>query len=314
MKIRRCILLVALPVILLFVGVWAYAGRYGLNVLVRHGGIYWLPLKTDSKVLSSSMREALASDPQAYPGPYKWRTIAPGFEVTDMPVRARAAVVDHIYLARIDPGRYRFVLRNDPARNLDQWMSHLGAALVVNASYYARDGRPATPFLSDGVLLGPRNYEARAGAFVASPDFVGVRNLSQQSWQDAFQGADNAMVSFPLLVADGATHVKVKSQWLANRSFIGKDKQGRIVIGTTTDAFFTLARLAEFLQTAPLDLVTALNLDGGPVACQGVSLNGYKRKTYGAWEAQVKGEQVKLLRRPVGGADIMPVVLAVFPK
>lgn len=314
MTIRRCILLVALLVAMLFLGVWAYAGRYGLHVLVRHGGIYWLPTKTDSKILSPSMREALATEPVAYAGPHKWRTIAPGFEVTDMPVRARAAVVDHIYLARIDPGKYRFVLRNDPTRNLDQWMSHLGAALVVNASYYERDGRPATPFLSDGVLLGPKNYQARAGAFVAARDFVGVRNLSRQNWREAFQGADNAMVSFPLLVADGTTHVKVKSKWLANRSFVGKDKQGRVIIGTTTDAFFSLARLAEFLQQAPLDLTMALNLDGGPVACQGITLNGYSRKTYGAWEAQVQDDKVKLLRRPIGGADIMPVVLAVFPK
>jgi hypothetical protein len=88
---------------------------------------------------------------------------------------------------------------------------------------------------------------------------------------------------------------------------------GRIIIGTTTDAFFSLDRLARFLIAAPLDLTLALNLDGGPVACQGIALNGYARKTYGRWEARVEGDRVQLLTWPYGTVD-MPLVLAVFPK
>lgn len=79
------------------------------------------------------------------------------------------------------------------------------------------------------------------------------------------------------------------------------------------DAFFSLDRLARFLLDAPLDLVIALNLDGGPVACQGISLNGYERKTYGRWEAEIDGDKVQLLTWPYGTVA-MPIVLAVFPR
>ena len=103
------------------------------------------------------------------------------------------------------------------------------------------------------------------------------------------------MVSYPLPLGDGMSRVPKTSRWLANRSFVGEDESGRITIGTTADAFFSLDRLARFLLDAPLGLTVALNLDGGAVACQGISLNGYERKTHGRWEAQVEGESVSLL-------------------
>jgi len=52
------------------------------------------------------------------------------------------------------------------------------------------------------------------------------------------------------------------------------------VIGTTRDAFFSLDRLADFLATAPLDLERALNLDGGPIACQSIRVGRYHHKFY----------------------------------
>jgi hypothetical protein len=122
------------------------------------------------------------------------------------------------------------------------------------------------------------------------------------------------MVSYLLLVADGTSRVARSSRWLANRSFVGPDGEGRIIIGTTTDAFFSLDRLAHFLLDARLGLTIALNLDGGPVACQGISLNGYKRKTYGRWETQVEGDRAQLLMTLPYGSIPMPVVLAVLPK
>jgi hypothetical protein len=261
------------------------------------------------------MRLALASAPTAVPGPVAWQKIDNGFEVADLAALVNGKDVDHFYLARIDPMRFRFALRNQPSgdRDLNDWMKNLGAALVVNSSYFAKGGYPDTPFLSDGTLLGPKNYDARAGAFVSSASFSGIRDLAHENWQTAFRGADNAVVSYPLLVRDGVSGVSHSSQWLANRSFIGQDHSGRIIIGTTTDAFFSLDRLAQFLITAPLDLTMALNLDGGPVACQGIALKGYERKTFGRYELEVQNSQAQLLTMSYG-TPAMPVVLAVFPK
>ena len=210
------------------------------------------------------------------------------------------------------------MVRNAPAgdRGLDEWERALPRArLIVNGSYFGLKGLPATPFVSEGERMGPDVYDARAGAFVAGPDGAVVRDLRGGNWQAALAGARNAMVSYPLLVGnDGETHVASTSRWLANRTFVAQDRQGRILVGTTRDAFFSLARLAQFLKAAPLNLQVALNLDGGPVACQSVRVPGLHRRLYATWEAQVQGEQVKLLRWPFSDATWgMAIVLTAEP-
>ena len=128
-------------------------------------------------------------------------------------------------------------------------MRELGAALVINGSYFARDGTPDTPIVSAGARLGPRHYIANHGAFVASPRSVGVRDFASLDWHIALRGAEDAMISYPLLVArDGSSRVKADARWLANRSFVAEDHDGRIILGTTAEAFFSLERLAGFLR------------------------------------------------------------------
>lgn len=306
---------VLLPVVAAAVVFWFYIGSYWVHVFIKHGGDYWIPVGMDSPRLSPSMRLALHGNTSATPGEFHWNTVSPGFETAELPANVGGQQVDSIYLARIDPARYRFAVFNNTigTTGLSEWMANLGAALVVNGSYYSHLATPDTPFLSNGVLLGPVDYDAKAGAFVSSNTSTGILDLSHQDWKSAFQGAHDAMVSYPLLLQNGTPYNGVASQWLANRSFVAQDAMGRIIIGTTTDAFFSLYRLARFLHDAPLGLTYALNLDGGPVACQGISINGYERNTIGQWELQFNGDHGKLLRYSWGTFE-MPVVLAVFPK
>jgi hypothetical protein len=123
------------------------------------------------------------------------------------------------------------------------------------------------------------------------------------------------MVSYPLLVGPGQSRVQSDRRWLANRTFVGQDSAGRIIIGTTKEAFFSLDRLAAFLKQSPLDLDLALNLDGGPLACQGISIKTFKRDFCGEWETATDGNQIRLLRPLIGNRRWgLPIVLAVLPK
>ncbi|WP_183876193.1 phosphodiester glycosidase family protein [Rhizobium sp. BK491] len=297
--------------------VWQVTGAYGFNSIWRRGGTYWTSMKPDDERLSPSMRLALTRPaPIAQPGPMTWQQPEPGFEVAELPVLVDGHEVDRIMLGRVDPTRFRFVTRNAPSGDvgIDEWERLLPkAVLIVNGSYYDKRGKPDTPFISEGATMGPQQYDAKAGAFVATADAADVHDLTHEDWRNAFAGATNAMVSYPLLIGDdGQTHVNAKSRWLANRTFVARDGAGKIVIGTTKEAFFSLDRLAEFLKQSPLDLKIALNLDGGPIACRSVRLNGYQQKFYAKWEAQVDNDTVELLRWPISQANwAMPMVLTV---
>jgi hypothetical protein len=312
-------LLIAAPatLVLSLGALWLYGGSYAVHTILHGRGGYWVEVRSDDPDLSPSVQRALRDPPPASPGKPEWRVLREGFAAGELAVIADGAEVDRIFLARIAPAKFRFEVRNEPSGDLhlDAWMAGLGAAAVINGSYYARNGTPATPTLSAGMLLGPRTYDARAGAFVASDEVAGIRDLARQSWQDAFKGARDAMVSYPLLVSEDGTSRAVASQWLANRSFVGQDVDGNIILGTTADGFFSLERLAAFLRQAPLRLKLALNLDGGPIACQGVSLDGFERRVCGKWEIQASDARVsKLVCRPSCARPPMPIALAVFPK
>ena len=299
----------------LLIGFYAWRGSYGIHAILR-GGFIWRSISDDDPRISQSMRMALHDPaPVAVPGKIEWQSVGDGFEVAELSVFADGAMVDKILLARIDPALYRFHVQNVPAgnRELGDWMKASGALLVINGSYFSRYGTPDTPVLSQGRLLGPREYDGHHGAFIASADSASVVDLTQQDWHKAFVGAKDAMVSYPLLIgADGTSRAKGDRRWLANRSFVGQDEAGRIVLGTTEDAFFSLDRFAAFLQHAPLGLKLALNLDGGPVACQGINIGNFRRDFCGKWEIAVHNGQLKLLAPLVGQRRSgMPIVLMV---
>lgn len=302
------------------IAAWHWTGAYGVNMLIRKGGSYWVEMRSDDPRLSPAMRLALRDPaPRAAPGPLVWHQAAPGFEVADLAVMVEGRQVDTLLLNRIDTTRYRFAVHSAPRgdKGIDEWERDLPrAALILNGSYFDRHGYPDTPLVSEGVTMGPTRYDARAGAFVATAGTADIKDLTRTDWRHAFAGARNAMVSYPLLIGeDGRSHVVVKSRWLANRSFVGRDDKGRIVIGSTRDAYFPLDRFADFLARTPLRLGVALNLDGGPVACHSVRLPAFHRKLYAQWEAQVEGDRVWLLSWPRASATFaMPVVLAAEPR
>ncbi len=331
MRIKKNYLLLTILALALLYGcvaLYRYSHWYGFNVILKRGGSYWLDITAEDDRLSPSMRLALKSpDIPVIAGNLTWQTRAPGFETAELDVIASGKVVDRILLNRINPAYYAFSALNAPAGNstLADWEDALPQAqLIVNGSYFDRYGNPSTPFISQGKFIGISPYSAKAGAVVSKNGGLSVVDLSNgQAWQDAFKGAQNAMVSYPLLIGeDGENHVRNPSRWLANRTFIAEDHAGNILIGTTEDAFFSIYRLAEFLRSAPLnselDIKVALNLDGGPVACQSVRAGNFHRHFIAKWELQAdqNGENIKLLSWPLGdyGSWAMAVVLAVTPK
>ena len=59
----------------------------------------------------------------------------------------------------------------------------------------------------------------------------------------------------------------------------------------------------------------ALNLDGGPIACQAIALKDFKRDFCGQWEMASHYGELRVLR-PVLGLRRwgLPIALAVLPK
>lgn len=299
-------------------GMFLYSGLFCLNNILGRMGAFRISLITPYTTLPPWLYLALEQTPPLpLAGTFQWRGIQPGFEVTEMPVIARGVEVDRLFLTRIDPHLFRFEVLNDASgkSSLDSWVSSLSPTMVINASFYGHDGQPATPILSNGTLKGPRSYQGHHGAFVAGNENATLIELQKADWREVFKGSHNAFVSYPLLLAaDGKSRIHADKLWLANRSFIAQDSQGHIVFGTTQHAFFSLDRFATFLKQAPLQLVLALNLDGGPVACQAINSQVYRRRFCGEWEV-FSFHGFRVLKKGFETQHWpLPNVVAVFPK
>jgi hypothetical protein len=289
----------------------------GESLVVYRGGLFYISMRQDAPWLSRSVRLALRTPtPQAEPGELTWRRLTPGLEIGEQAVLVDGEEVDRLYLTRIDPALYRFEIHIDADNDLNAWMRDLRPAAVINASYYDDQFGPATPIRADGKASGPSVYDGRHGAFVSSAARTRIVDLAHADWRDAFADAETAMVSYPLLLDSNGDTRAPESRWLASRNFVAEDVDGHILIGSAPAGFFSLYRLAEFLRGGPLRLRYVLNLDGGPVACHGVSAGGISRLIYGYVELQSDGENEPLRVLP-GSKDIhalMPIVLAVFPR
>ncbi len=270
-------------------------------------------------LLLSALSLVPAEAQTAAAGPVTWSAPALGFETAEIAAMSGTTEVDRLLVARIDPARFKFELHTAPdaARELAAWVKVTGAVLVINGSYFARDGQPATPVISRGKSMGPKAYGTKHGAFVVNANGPQVLDLGKRRWQDAFRGASEALVSFPMLIGtDGKSRAQNSDPLrLANRSFIGQDAHGLIIVGTTRSGSFSLDRFADFLAVSGLGLTRALNLDGGPPACQAIEIGSFARSVCSNSETSSDAGQLRALgqlfgQRPWG----LPIVLAVSPK
>jgi hypothetical protein len=293
----------------------AQRGVYGWTALARRGGSVWVETGRGDPRVSAAARAGMAGE-RADPGPVRWSARAGGFETAEMDIRIGSAR-DRMRLVRVDPARWAFSVHSRPAgdRGADEWRQALGATFVVNGSYFDRRGAPDTPLKSGGAALGPSDYAAAHGAFVADAAGARLVDLKDGDWRAAMAGASDAFVSYPMLIGADGRGRTAPSRWVSARSFVAQDSAGRIVIGTTEDAGLTLGALSDLLRRAPLDLTLALNLDGGPLACQAVDIGGLRRSHCGRGEHQMDGERVLTLRPGFEGKGwSLPVVLVVRPR
>jgi hypothetical protein len=217
-----------------------------------------------------------------------WETRSPGLETAELELRAGGHLVDHMVLVRLDPHHFRFSVHWDTtaSRTAEDWQRELGAAVVVNGSYFGgADHAPLTPLRASGRSLGPAGYQSAHGAFVSDGERVDILDLKGKDVFEAIHAFPDAMVSYPLLMDSAGENRAVESKvWLASRNFAGIDGEGRVILGTTETGFFTLRRLGEFLKASPLGLRKVLNFDGGPLVSQVVRAGDFKRNFHGMAE------------------------------
>ena len=203
-----------------------------------------------------------------------WITLRAGLESRNLNLYSdEGALLEVIYIARVDPGLFRFEVGYQPAGPLalQGWLDQSGAALAINGGFFTEKNEATGLVITNGVSYG-QSYQGFGGMLAVDQDGPALRWLADEPYSPA-EELTAAVQSFPMLVRPGVKIAYSNSgDDSARRSVIARDSQGNFIFVVAGIGLFTLNELSQFLIDSDLDLDSALNLDGG--ASSGMLLSG----------------------------------------
>jgi uncharacterized protein YigE (DUF2233 family) len=246
--------------------------------------------------------------------PPQWQTIGRGLTFTQVQVLKDDAVVEELAVVKIDPASNAFRVFHGAPQAITVWQEELQAPIVFNGSYYRRDGKPCGLVIADGKPIGPTGNRQMRGMFVAEPKGMSP-DLPRATILDLLTTAvdpkklpwTQGVQSFPLLL-DYKGKIRVRdSEKRSHRTVIATDRNGNILVFNTSNRFFTLFEMAEFLKASKFDIDSALNLDGGTEAQLYINTKEFKFYSPPSWENSIGNiiDQQKFW---------LPTVVGVFPR
>lgn len=192
-----------------------------------------------------------------------------------------------------------------------EWAKALNAPVVFNAGQFDEGHQYIGWLLSDGRWLSRRRKPQWQGLLVSDPQTPGLAftrlvdlNVSSPNTVDHYRNALQSM-----MLIDEAAHLRVRDTDIAaSRTVIAEDARGRLLIVATQGAV-TLGDLARWLPESGLNIVRAMNLDGGHESQLALCLPERKLVLLGQYGSQDRalGAHLKV------GKTLLPAVVALYP-
>jgi hypothetical protein len=224
-----------------------------------------------------------------------WQTLSPGLERrTYLPPPENE--VTKLVALRIDPNQYIFRVHYRPGDPLTirQWADALpGAVAFVNANFFDENANILGLLVADGLVYGT-SYVDRGGTFAVQNGQTHVRSNILEPYGG--EVLEQAVQGFPILMLNEMqAYTDTAEDRFTRRTVIAEDSSGSIVLIVTPLIGLTLLDLSTFLPATDMNLVNALNLDGGGSTLMYINVTGTPEYV-------------------VTSLDPIPVVLAVYPR
>ncbi|MBE0689351.1 MAG: phosphodiester glycosidase family protein [Anaerolineae bacterium] len=191
-----------------------------------------------------------------------WEILAPGLErrAYSPPNNNFGALI----ALRIDPTLYTLRAHYQPGSPLtvDEWRNTLpGAAAFINANFFDPQHVALGLVIADGIAYG-QSFADRGGMLQVQNGMPRVRSLLSEPY--FVEPLEQAVQAFPMLVTGGQVAFNNTSgDRVSRRTVAAQDTQGRIILLATPLLGITLTDLAAYLPTTDMEIINAVNLDGG---------------------------------------------------
>lgn len=234
-----------------------------------------------------------------------WITFGRGAEYTWMTFKPKGwdKQSSRVLVARISPaaGIFRLYYHEKVRKTVQDWSVELpGAMLIVNAGYFRGNWQPIGRLRIGGKIFGKPTGRAESGQFQMRDE---VLSITPMPGDPPVPAADDpyteSFESYPLLMWEGKptgyAHNDAGPDVRERRTILAQDAQGRVVIIIASPVQVLLTEITDWIQESGLDIVTALNLDGGTST----------QIRIGTYDHPVE---------TVAGFSSVPVVLAIYPR
>jgi hypothetical protein len=193
-----------------------------------------------------------------------WQEVGKGVQFLQS-TRSVNGADDWVSVVRIDLTQAKLQVRYAPEapRGVRAWQLASEADAVINAGFFNEQKQATGLVIADGKRFG-QTYRGFGGMFSVRASKPQLQWLASKPYAQDSQ-ITQAVQSFPMLLVNGQVVDGIPDNGERNRrSFVGIDRQGRVVLGVCHSPVWTMTDLARYLATdKELNLRDALNLDGG---------------------------------------------------
>lgn len=226
-------------------------------------------------------------------GPVRWRSLRPGLDFATLRGEPYCrGGSPSIGVLRVDPARHRIRVRHytletpgEGPPSILEWHRRLGSLAVFNAGQYYPGYRYMGLLVSGGEVVSRRPHPEFQAALVAraggSRAGARVIDLSREPVDPRRREWDEVAQSFMLFDRGGDVRVR-RTDRAANRTLVGEDGHGRLLV-ITTEGAYTLYDVAMLLRRARLGLTHAMSMDGGLEAEMCVEVGAFRWASFGGW-------------------------------
>ncbi len=243
--------------------------------------------------LPADLEATVSSSRMPTPTPVSdWQQIADGLSWRIL--RPNGDDLAQLIVVRIDQQHFRFRAIYSPGnpRRLSQWREQEpDAAVIINANFFDEANNVLGAVVSDGVVHGDA-YPSYGGNFLVRN---GTASVSVNRWDGQVSDDSIAQLAqgYPMLVDRGdPAYVRRADGQRTRRTLIAEDINGNILIMVSPYLGLSLADLSEYLTTAGLNILRAVNLDGGGSTMIALPAIDYFQASF----------------------DAVPTILAVYPR
>ena len=191
-----------------------------------------------------------------------WREITPGIEYLDLPGQ-KLPMWTHIHAFRIDLHRQELAIvlaKTIPSSDqiyAPNFKRYSHSLMAINGGFFSSKSNPLGLRISHYQQINPLKPISWWGVFYIKNQKAHMVNLNGFHAKDpefAIQAGPRLLVNKDILALKPG---------LANRSAIGIDTNGQVIILVTENLPLSTTELASIMRNPPLNCEQALNLDGG---------------------------------------------------